>query len=711
MRTCIPKLIFAVSIVALNLNITIMKTRDKMVNMVLMSIVTAAILAVGVTACSDDMTIDENVNNTEMSDNQYIIGEKPSEPMNDVMNASVTANVPAAVLSNFDNNSMGAALARRMPSATTSVGKDTRLILVKGSDIASNSGNMKKWAETYLRGGSIAIENPTGKNLEALAKAMESQLAAAKTAQLTADGDIVIKAHGNRRNSKTYEGELLKLRTQNVKSFAATRSSVADPQNDVVAEMVIFSPNSYYMYSTNSKEGDISTDQDGNAENATVKESQQPTSYTSGLKADGAAMWLSANAESPMHKARRAKSVSSGVAGINDLMSCSDKFTVEGALKTHDWENSIVIRQGKFTTTYRIWGVNDHSNNANTDYYYVKQNSTLRIGGSRYTGGNTYYDTFYWGKYEPRWYFQASNFENGNNLYYGSWLDEYKTYMDLSGEGNITVEYALPGTDNNSGSQSIAIGTSQSASLSIGGTFSASPGASLTGGWAEGSSFTMTTTTTAKELKVVKNTDGTKVTWSYQNSQKPKLYSKSGKICHSIVPDAVTNDVDVENQVCWSVKNPSGRYKINVFNLRTMAYLTKTKDDGKRWTNHASWLEDTDNYTLLEPNRAEQTWHFDVTPSTLGQEGHNGDKQKLTEALMTQFPDVFQTLTRVADRTVDSENAIQYIVEYAKKVINDKNGGRTMREYALDLGCNSYTIRWYCMDGSHNDYELTINAK
>ena len=147
-----------------------MKTRDKMVNMVLMSIVTAAILAVGVTACSDDMTIDENVNNTEMSDNQYIIGEKPSEPMNDVMNASVTANVPAAVLSNFDNNSMGAALARRMPSATTSVGKDTRLILVKGSDIASNSGNMKKWAETYLRGGSIAIENPTGKNLEAWQK-------------------------------------------------------------------------------------------------------------------------------------------------------------------------------------------------------------------------------------------------------------------------------------------------------------------------------------------------------------------------------------------------------------------------------------------------------------------------------------------------------------------------------------------------------------
>jgi fructose-specific component phosphotransferase system IIB-like protein len=688
-----------------------MRTKKSLVQQMLMSILNAAILAVGLTACSDDMTLEENVNDTEMTDNQYFIGEKPDEPMNDVMYASVTANVPAAVLSSFDYNSMGAALARRMPSATASVSKDTRLILVKGSDIANHSGNMKDWASVYLKGGSIAIENPTGKNLEALANAMENQLAAAKTAQLTADGDIAIKAHGKRHDGKTYEGELLKVRVRNVKDYASAYSGVNDTENDMVAELVIFGPNSYYMYSTNSKEGDAMTDQDGNAENVNVEENQQATSYTSGLKADGAAIWLSDNAVSPMPRTHRAKSNSSGTAGINELMSCSDQFTVEGALYTRDWENSSVTRQGTFTTTYRIWGVNDHSNNANTDYYYVKQNSTLRIGGSRYTGGNTYYDTFYWGKYEPRWYFQASNFKNGDNLYYGSWLDEYKTYMDLSGDGNITVEYALPGTDNNSGSQSIAIGTSQSASLSIGGTFSASPGASLTGGWAEGSSFTMTTTTTAKELKVVKNTDGTKVTWSYQNSQKPKLYSKSGKICHSIVPDAVTNDVDVENQVCWSVKNPSGRYKINVYNLRTMAYLTKTKGDGKRWTDHASWLEDTNNYTLLKPNRAEQTWHFDVTPSTLGKEGHNGDKQKLAEALMTQFPEAFQTLTVVADRTIDSENAIQNVVAYAKQLINDKNGGRTMREYALDLGCDSYVIRWYCTTGTHNDYELTISLK
>ncbi len=107
------------------------------------------------------------------------------------------------------------------------------------------------------------------KDLEALANGMENQLAAAKTAQLTADGDIVIKPHGKRRNVKTYEGELLKLRVRNVEDYATKYNNVNDMENDNVAELVIFGPNSYYMYSTNSNEGDASTDQDGNVEKAT----------------------------------------------------------------------------------------------------------------------------------------------------------------------------------------------------------------------------------------------------------------------------------------------------------------------------------------------------------------------------------------------------------------------------------------------------------
>lgn len=693
-----------------------MITRKRMVNLMLMSIVTAA-FTLSLTACSDDYDLQEAPNGMEInSENISVI---PNEQTNDAMGVSVKNGMQAAVLSNFDGNSMGAALTRRLPAATTSVNKGTQLILVKGDDVAKFRGNgMKHWASVYMNGGNIAVENPTGAQLTALSNAMSEQLAAIRKAQLTADGDIQIKSRGNNANNESYEGELLKVRTQNVKHFAATRSSVADPQNDVVAEMVIFSPEGCYMYATVNKESTTCIDQDGNiSELPTETADNQPTPYKSGLKADGAALWLM-DSEQPTKLLTRASSVN----GINELMSCSDQFTVESYIRTKDWEFDEVKRSGSFTTTYRIWGVNDHSNNANTDYYYVKQSSTIRVGGKVYDWqtGNGYGDTFYWGEYTPELYRNASNWPDNHNLYYGSWLDKYETSMELTGNGNITTEYALPGTDNNSGSKSIAIGTSHTESNSIGfsftGIFSGNPGASLglnySHGWTNGTSFTMTNTTTAKELKVVKNSSGSKVTWTYENSQKAKLYKNSNnKICHTLVPDAVTNDVDVENQVCWSVKNPSGSYTIKVFNFNQMACLTKEKGAGQKWNDWTFGSQRNDSYTLIEPNRAEQNWHFDVTPSTLGQEGHNGDKQKLTEALMIQFPDVFQTLTRVADRTIDSENAIQNIVEYAKQVINDKNAGRTMREYALDLGCSSYTIRWYCMDGTHNEYTLTVNAQ
>ena len=139
--------------------------------------------------------------------------------------------------------------------------------------------------------------------------------------------------------------------------------------------MVIFSPEGCYMYATVNKESTTCIDQDGNiSELPTETADNQPTPYTSGLKADGAALWLM-DSEQPTKLLTRASTVN----GINELMSCSDQFTVESYIRTKDWEFDEVKRSGSFTTTYRIWGVNDHSNNANTDYYYVKQSSTIRV--------------------------------------------------------------------------------------------------------------------------------------------------------------------------------------------------------------------------------------------------------------------------------------------------------------------------------------------
>ena len=695
-----------------------MTTRNFLVKQVLMSILTAATMTVGFTACSDDLAADmKSHNNTMAGDNENSEAVIGAEQGYDEMTVRVTRNVDGAVMSNFDDNSVGAALARRLPVTSGAVDKDTRLILVSGNDIARYTGDMRSWAAAYLNGGSIAVEQPTGEQMNALANALAEELAAARTAQLTADGDIVIKTRGNRRSQSTYEGELLKARVQNVKNFATTRSGVADAENGIVAELVIFSPDGCYQYlaANNEENKDGSMDQDGMVnESAVTPAKSQATAYRSGLIADGAALWLMDDDACASKPVTRGDAESS----INELMSCSDQFTVESYLRTHDWRNQEISRNGCFRTTYKVWGVNDHGDNANTDYYYVKQNTLIRVGGKVYDNvtGNGFYDTFYWGAYDPQYYRTASNWENGHNLYYGSWLDKYESSMELTGNGTISIEQALPSTDNNTGSQTIAIGTNKSQNDNIGFSFtgaeSPSFGLNYSHGWSKGTSFTMSYTTVAKDLKVVKNSNGNRVTWTYENGQKMGLYTNNkNKICHYLAPDAVTNDVDLENQICWSVKNPSGRYTIEVRNFREMRCLTKKKDDGKKWTDW--WFNTTrsDDFTLLEPNRAEQVWHFDVTPSTLGKEGHNGDKQKLTDALMKQFPEVFQTLTRVADRTIDSENAIQYTVAYAKSIINDKNGGRTMREYALDLGCESYTIRWYCMEGNHNEFELTINVK
>ena len=697
-----------------NLKLTIMKTKNSMVKSMLMSILTAGIMIVGFTACSDDLELTDSNSTNNNENTEAVI---PAEQSNDEMNVRVTNNVDGAVLSNFNDNSVGAALARRLSSTSSKVDRDTRLILVNGNDIADYTGSdMQAWAAVYLNGGSIAVERPTGGQLNALADALSEQMATARTAKLTADGDIVVKSRGNRRSQGTFEGDLMKARVQNVKNFATTRSSVADTENGVVAELVIFNTDGCYQYVTKNSEEhyDGCIDQDGVVtEEPAIPANSKVSAYRSGLIADGAAMWLMDEKVASTRTTRGAAESS-----INEMMSCSDEFTVESYIRTHDWRNLEVSRDGCFRTTYRVWGVNDHGNNANTDYYYVKQNSLIRVGGKVYDcdTGNGYYDTFYWGAYEPRWYRTGSNWENGHDLYYGSWLNKYESMMELTGNGTIAVVQALPTTDNNTNSQTIAIGTSKSESNNIGFTFTAakdpSVGFNYSHGWTRGTSFTMSNTSVSKDLKVVKNTTGNKVKWTYECGMEIKLYTDNNdKICHPIVPDIVVNDADFENQICWSVKNPSGRYTMKVENYRQMQCLTKKKGEGKKWTDRWYSANRNDSFTFLEPNRAEQTWHFDVTPSTLGKEGHNGDKQKLTEALMNQFPEVFQTLTRVADRTIDSENAIQYTVAYAKNIINDKNGGRTMREYALDLGCDSYVIRWYCMDGNHNDYELTISVK
>ena len=177
-----------------------MKINRQMVKMMLMSILTAGTTTIVFTACSDELDLKDTTSSfsPDMENAPSAISE---EQTYDAMNVRVTTNVDGAVMSRFGNNSVGAALARRLPSTSNQIDKETRLILVNGNDIARYRGSdMKSWAKVYLKGGSIAVERPTGAQLNALADALSEQLAAARTALLTADGDIVVKPHANQRS-------------------------------------------------------------------------------------------------------------------------------------------------------------------------------------------------------------------------------------------------------------------------------------------------------------------------------------------------------------------------------------------------------------------------------------------------------------------------------------------------------------------------------
>ena len=80
------------------------------------------------------------------------------------------------------------------------------------------------------------------------------------------------------------------------------------------------------------------------------------------------------------------------------------------------------------------------------------------------------------------------------------------------------------------------------------------------------------------------------------------------------------------------------------------------------------WPKEDSKYELIIPNRAVQKWYMDVTFPELGQEGFIGVKDELTDALKTQFPDIYKPTMEIADQTDTAENTIKYVVGASKQL-------------------------------------------
>lgn len=658
-------------------------------------------------------------------DNLIISATDPAADWNkvDLLQVTVTADVPTAVLSQFDETSMGAALVRRLPNTTSEIQPNTKMVLIKGEDILSRP--MTEWLEAakiYLKGGYIAIEKPHDAHLVHFMEQITDKMAQAEAEVLTGDLGNGVTATITPPENTTAEARIssahmlrLQTRVANIGARATTRS---DSEAKPVAELVIFTPMCYYTCDPYQNRVVISSSSDSEEENEEVVSSEY-TQYQSGLMADGAAQWL--NSQLKATAGTRAMTRADGAGAINELMSASEEHTHQRSLMAKDWNGNSRHKGNGYLETVRVWG--SHNMDTNKDYYYVQQKAVAAVGGKQNDDARLDVNkTLYAGPYEEDEYIDADWENDGYHykLYYGAWFSSGEFKLGLSGNGDIKLEDAIPTTDNNNTSTSVAVGETHSETNTVGfslsAIISASPGANLgfnySHGWTDGTTYTMTTTTNVKEIKVTKNTEGNTVIWKYQNSNDTeKIYDKSDEDEHILMPDAVVYDVNIDNQACWSVSNPEGAYTLKTNRVPKMQAYFQNGDNHEYLKN--VWPSDGEgiSYTLLIPNRATQTWRMDVTFPEIGQVGHEGQKAQLIEALQRHFPDLYQPTIELADQTEESENTIKNLYAMAQQLVLHSDGSQTMKEYAKDMGISQYTIQWYTTDGKHSKYEITITAE
>ena len=638
------------------------------------------------------------------------------DPNVDQLQTKVTVDVPTAVLSQFDDESMGAALVRRLPNTTNSIQGDTKMVLIKGEDILSRP--LTEWIEAariYLKGGYIAVEKPHNAHLVEVAKQLSNRLEQATHDVLTESGHVTITPPEQvSGNSINIDAERMGARIVNIATIAGSR---ANANSEAVAEMVVFSPMGFYQCDPYQDEVVHSSYAENDGEEVEEDEivNSDYTKLNSGLLADGVAEWLNYQGNRTAVSKSRLLSKADGQGSINEMMSASEEHYYNRSLFDYDWNKNTRKKPYGFSEIIRVWG--SHNMKTNKDYYFVQQSALSAVGGEQ--EGDARFDpnkTLYAGPYKEKEWIKTDYSRNGKHYkaYYGSWWQYGEYSLNLVGSGTIRLEDALPTTDNNNTSTSIAVGETHSETNTIGGSLGFS-GWNLTGsanyshGWTDGTSYTMTSTTNAKEIKVEKNTDKNKVKWKYENSQNIYgSYDYDDK--HKLASAAVTTDVNVDNQACWSVENPEGAYTLEVTSESNMKCMWTDKDDHKCSSTNGPSTENS-KYELIIPNRAEQTWHMDITFPEIGQPGHEGHKGLLTQRMGEQFPSIYQTEVKIADRTEESENTIKILVNQADNVLHNTDGGQTMREYALDLGISQYTITWYTIDGKHSKYGVTVKAR
>ena len=680
-----------------------MKKLQLILNMLL-----ATMTAIVFTACTDDTDKPATVDNT-------VTPENYTEPTTDQMEVRIEADLTAAVLGQFDENSTGAALVRRLPNAPVDIDFNTSLVLLKGSDFEGafplTDEQLYAVAVIYMSGGYIAIERPTERQLDNFYGELYDAIIDVQE-DLIEENFYMDEEEAQAAARSTGQTERLQVRRANVHRFA--RRAGVDTESEVLAEMLILGPIDYFYQEPFEAEANIITQgQDGEGPlTAPVTEivTIERNGYHSGLMADAAAQWLNdaerrlAETYDEMPDEVRAQTRASANDAINNLMSASETFTFNGRMVYRNYEN-----QNRWTyriqQTIRSWGV--HNFSSNKDYYYVQQNVSLNMGSK--DGDYFFYD------YPGESYWTPTSNFGYWNCYYGSFLSSYTTSMELVGNGDILMEAAVPTTDNGSTSISVNIGQSSSFTETTGvtwsGTFGITGGKSTATGTVGGSystgttnasSFSLNTSRTYKDLIPVQNRENNKVTWTYKgNLPKYRIEDRDGKywFMHGTAPEILVNTASLTNEICWSVGNPEGRYTLNVTSCPETAILLyhdgDKYEDSSKEGHYEFTKSDLDNnfrYELTQPNRALQTWNMGVTIDEYVNPDLFGHRDLIVQALQSQFPQLYREQFTLADKTAENLEAANVFIGQSKSVFGQNYD--ILQNIARDHGAKSFTIHW-----------------
>ena len=696
-----------------------------------MLMVLAATLICGASVFMSCSSNDDNPTPSEPEGEMFPL---PVEPTTDQLEVKVTADMPTAVLSQFDENSVATALIKRLATTTTAIDDNTKLVLLDGSQAKSlTEADYFALARVLMNGGYIALHRPTFEEGLAFGVSLNDQFDDVLDDVLeennVEEADDEEAGGGAAATRSSSDGGEMVRRINN--ACALTRSGEEIDANTVIDELIVFAINANYLippYSEELASESRSEDEQGQETTIEHKEKVLLNPYHCGHLADGVAEWLNAKeqekAEAQQSEAAKARSRAEANEVINSIMSCTDEFTISGSLNAYDSQGKKYNRKNVSNTTIRSWSVHDFG--SNRDFYYVEESHHIRMGGENSDKSKT----LYWGPYDkekwvysiggtPGWQWAFTkhyktfpiegNESNGSDwaFYYGSWLSSSTHTMKLTGAGEIQVEKSQPSTDNNQSTETIAIGstdnTSHTSGWSIGGNLGKSSGFNFgysnTTTTTHSTSFTMSTSQVSKDLAIKRNTDGAAVTWTYEEGHTPGIIWDN--FWHELAAPTLTNDIDITNKVCWSVKNPSGQYKLHWYrkNYTRARFVTADKKGTNYFTVGSNYDE---THTLSAPRRFKKEWYCDLRVS-----GKNL-KDDATEKFLAYLrevvnPIMFSNKFNLAEATNDGVDVIKYNVGVATNILKKDSQLREMIEHRAEtLGIEKYTIKWFTNDAAVN---------